>query len=63
MSHFIVYCRVCNKVISQCRCMFCDKEKKYGVCPECLSKEYRVPKVERASDMADNFKKLYGGGA
>jgi len=43
--------------------MFCDKEKKYGVCPECLSKEYRVPKVERASDMADNFKKLYGGGA
>ena len=35
MSHFIMYCKYCEKVISQCRCPSKDKEKKYGVCTKC----------------------------
>jgi hypothetical protein len=39
MSHFIELCKKCGKVISQCRCMAGDKEKRYSVCKECKEKE------------------------
>ena len=43
MSHFITLCSECGKVISQCRCMSCDKIKNYEVCEDCsnlISKKY-----------------------
>jgi len=36
-DHFILLCEKCNKVISQCRCAYLDKTRKYGICDECLS--------------------------
>ena len=38
-GHFIKYCKVCGRVISQCRCMARDKETLYGICEECESKQ------------------------
>lgn len=41
MNHFIEICVKCGAVISQCRCMACDKIKKEGICPKCLEKQNR----------------------
>jgi hypothetical protein len=35
MSHFIEKCSLCNVVISQCRCMTCDKETRWSTCTKC----------------------------
>lgn len=35
MSHQITNCKVCKKIISQCRCACCNKTQKYEVCDEC----------------------------
>ena len=40
-GHFIEYCKMCGKVISQCRCMAKDKETLYGICEECEAKQER----------------------
>jgi len=34
-EHFIKYCKVCGKVMKQCRCPAKDKTIYYGVCDEC----------------------------
>lgn len=39
MSHYIEICTECGTVISQCRCMTCNKTKKKGICPKCLKKQ------------------------
>ena len=36
--HFIEICRICGKVISQCRCMDCNKERRTSICSDCASK-------------------------
>jgi len=41
MSHFIKLCRVCNAVISQCRCPSPNKTTSYGLCSQCTSKGVR----------------------
>jgi hypothetical protein len=38
VGHYIMYCKECNKVISQCRCMDLNKTKYYAVCDECEKK-------------------------
>ena len=38
-NHFIKYCRVCQTVISQCRCPSKDKKILWGVCWDCEEKE------------------------
>ncbi len=38
MSHFIVRCRCCNKVLNQCRCADLNKELRYEICEGCSSK-------------------------
>lgn len=40
MSHFKKICKVCNRVIAQCRCMSCDKTIEYDVCDRCRESEY-----------------------
>lgn len=35
MSHFIEVCKICETVISQCRCPSPNKEKRYGLCCNC----------------------------
>ena len=35
MSHFIEQCKVCKKIIKQCRCMACDKTKIKSICDKC----------------------------
>ena len=34
-GHFIEKCKQCNTVISQCRCMDCNKIKLFSVCEKC----------------------------
>lgn len=38
MAHEIIKCKICGKIIAQCRCFQCDKKIKYVVCQECSSK-------------------------
>lgn len=38
-KHYIEYCKVCNKVISQCRCFSTDKLVRYGICDSCEKKD------------------------
>ena len=47
MSHFIKYCEVCKKIMSQCRCMACDKEVLYGLCDDCKNVIQKELKDER----------------
>lgn len=62
MSHFIEICKVCECVISQCRCPSPDKEKRYGVCNACKAKETPEESiVERSTAILENFKEIYGG--
>lgn len=35
MSHYIKKCKICKKVISQCRCMSCNKTEIFDICNEC----------------------------
>lgn len=35
MNHFIERCKICNTVISQCRCSSPDKEQRWGICDKC----------------------------
>ena len=35
MSHEIVKCSICKKIIAQCRCMDCNKEVRWEICEEC----------------------------
>ena len=47
MSHFIKYCKGCNKVMEQCRCMACNKEILYGLCDDCkktIQEEIKIAK-------------------
>lgn len=39
MSHFKVICEKCGTVISQCRCMSCDKTTTYEICDKCKKQE------------------------
>lgn len=38
-GHFKELCITCGEVISQCRCMDCDKTIKYDICPACKAKD------------------------
>jgi hypothetical protein len=42
-GHFIKYCLTCQNVISQCRCMACDKTVLFGVCDKCNEKGVPSP--------------------
>lgn len=44
MSHFIIICSECGKVISQCRCPAENKTKTYEVCKECKEKHNEMSK-------------------
>lgn len=34
-GHYIERCKFCNKVMSQCRCIDCNKQVIYSVCTRC----------------------------
>jgi len=38
MGHYKTICKECGTIISQCRCMACDKTIIYDTCNECLDK-------------------------
>lgn len=44
-DHFIQKCRVCEKVLMQCRCMAPNKRVELVLCPEC-SKKKAEKKIE-----------------
>ena len=46
MEHFKMVCKICNKVMAQCRCMDCNKTIKYSVCMACSDKEMDKVKSE-----------------
>jgi len=46
MEHFKIVCKICNKVMAQCRCMDCNKTIKYSVCMACSDKEMDKVKSE-----------------
>lgn len=37
-NHYIIKCKICSTVISQCRCMAKDKEVRLAICAECKEK-------------------------
>lgn len=39
MNHYIERCRECKNIISQCRCMSCDKELRWSLCANCKDKD------------------------
>lgn len=39
MNHYIVKCKICKTVFSQCRCMSHDKMTEWIVCDGCLKKK------------------------
>ena len=49
-DHFIIKCKVCEGVISQCRCMSKEKSVLWQLCDKCKSKE-------QAQEIADNLKR------
>lgn len=44
MGHFIENCRVCKKILRQCRCACCNQEQRWTICNDCKAKE-NVPPV------------------
>jgi hypothetical protein len=38
MGHFKEICKMCGTIISQCRCMDCNKEVTYNICDACKQK-------------------------
>lgn len=50
MSHFKEICRVCEQIISQCRCMSCEKTIKYGICESCSEKSHTIEEVVSQRD-------------
>ena len=38
-DHYIERCRICNDVISQCRCSSPNRIQIYGICPKCSGEE------------------------
>jgi hypothetical protein len=40
--HKIVLCEKCLKIISQCKCMSCNKTIEYTICDECRLTEQDV---------------------
>jgi len=39
MTHKIIVCEKCLEIISQCRCMACNKEVVWDLCDKCKAKE------------------------
>jgi hypothetical protein len=46
MSHFKIVCKICKKIITQCRCPSKDKLTIFEICDECLEKEEKERKDE-----------------
>jgi len=55
MSHFIKYCKLCNVVMSQCRCPSRDKEIQYGTCDKCLKSNSEQPDTKRMKATHQTF--------
>jgi hypothetical protein len=50
-SHYIERCKVCKKVMAQCRCMDCTKTETWSVCDDCkkthsVSVTINVPSIK-----------------
>lgn len=39
MSHYVVTCKICGGIISQCRCPSSEKPVTYDVCDNCKKRE------------------------
>jgi len=39
MGHFRENCRICQKVLRQCRCACCNQEQRWTICADCQAKE------------------------
>ncbi|MFA5715952.1 MAG: hypothetical protein WC998_09435 [Candidatus Paceibacterota bacterium] len=42
MSHEIVVCLRCDKIIRQCRCMNHNKQRVYDICDDCRKIEEEI---------------------
>ncbi len=61
MSHEIVRCKSCKKVIRQCRCGCINKPTRYEICEECRNKDTSVMKdqtLEIFDEMLKALKKI-----
>ena len=52
-DHYTEYCVVCGTIISQCRCMDCNRTKRYSVCTVCEGK-----KKQEEAKQSDSLNKL-----
>lgn len=55
MSHFKTVCKVCEKIVNQCRCASRNKTVQYTTCPKCLADQ--VP--DKPAEVAKEPEKLF----
>ena len=60
MSHFIMKCRECDKIMAQCRCVNCNKEVRYGTCMTCMDKKI-FPRIQHSTEEIVEEAKKKGG--
>ena len=54
--HHIEKCMKCDKIISQCRFMYCNKTVTWAICEECRVKEDSMrPEIEEVVKRWDKF--------
>lgn len=60
MSHEIVRCMRCNKIIRQCRCINHNKATVYDICDNCRQDEAEKEKSNSAIDYEELYRKETG---
>jgi hypothetical protein len=45
-GHYIEKCSECGEIISQCRCAYCMKTVRYGICEKCQERRASKKKSE-----------------
>jgi len=63
-GHYIMLCKYCDAVISQCKCFDLNKQKIYAICDECEKKE-TVKELKEEIDggeklLVEHFRKMNG---
>ena len=55
-EHYIEVCKICGKVISQCRCISLDKQKRYDICSDCEKSENLHERIKELEAKVEKLK-------
>jgi hypothetical protein len=60
-GHFIEKCKVCKKVIAQCRCPSENKEERWSICDECIEASKNEPYIKHETVVVEySYNPKYG---